>query len=46
MNQKKATELRRIAHNQWVNMSPEIKKKCTVKQVYKYLKKKIKNGNI
>lgn len=35
MNQKKATELRRKAHNTWVNLSKEMQKQFTVHQVYK-----------
>jgi len=43
MNQKKATELRRKAHNQWVNLTPEYQKVFTIKMLYKRLKKKLKN---
>jgi len=43
MNQKKATELRRLAHNQWVDLSPEYQKIFTVKKLYKILKRKLKN---
>ena len=44
MNQKKAKELRRKAYNQWVFLKPEYQKLFTVKQLYKQLKKDMKNG--
>ena len=45
MNQKKSKELRRKAHNQWVLLKPEYQKLFTVKQLYKQLKKDLKNAN-
>ena len=44
MSEKKAKELRRQAHNMWVDMKPEYQKIFTVKQVYKKLKKDLKNA--
>ena len=44
MNQKKATELRRKAHTTWINLPEDYKKQFTVHQVYKQLKKDLKNG--
>ncbi len=41
---KKAKELRRQAHNMWVDMKPEYQKMFTVKQVYKQLKKDLKRS--
>ena len=42
MNEKKAKELRRKAYNQWIMLKPEYKKLFTVKQLYKQLKKELK----
>ena len=44
MNQKKATELRRKAHNEWLKLRPEQRKVISVKKVYKHLKKELKNA--
>ena len=44
MNGKKARELRRQAYNMWIDMKPEYKKLFTVHQVYKQLKKDLKNA--
>ncbi len=45
MNEKKAKELRRKAHNQWIGYKKEYQKMFTVHQVYKKLKKDLKNAN-
>ena len=45
MNEKKAKDLRRQAHNMWVGMKTDIQKMFTVHQVYKQLKKDLKNAN-
>ena len=45
MNGRKAKDLRRQAHNMWIGMKPEYKKMFTVHQVYKQLKKDLKNAN-
>ncbi len=45
MNEKKAKDLRRQAHNMWIDMKPEYQKIFTVHQVYKQLKKDLKNAN-
>lgn len=42
MNEKKAKDLRRQAHNMWIDMKPEYQKMYTVQQVYKQLKKDLK----
>ena len=44
MSEKKFKELRRKAHNTWINLPKEYQKNFTVKQVYKQLKKDLKNG--
>lgn len=44
MNQKKAKELRRKAHNQWVDLPKEYQEKFTVHQLYKQLKKDLKRS--
>lgn len=43
MNGKICKELRRKAHNEWVMYKPEYKKLFTEKQVYKQMKKDLKN---
>lgn len=45
MNEKKAKDLRRQAHNMWIDLKPEYKKVFTVKMLYKQLKKDLKNAN-
>lgn len=44
MSEKNYKELRRKAHNQWINLPEEYKKKFTVHQLYKQLKKDLKRG--
>jgi len=45
MNGKKAKDLRRQAYNQWITLKPEYQKMFTVHQMYKQLKKDLKNAN-
>ena len=45
MNGKKTKDLRRQAHNMWINLKPEYKKAFTVHQLYKQIKKDLKNAN-
>ena len=44
MNGKKAKELKRKAHNEWVNLKPEYQKIFTVRRVYQQMKKVYKQG--
>ncbi len=43
MNGKKAKALRRKAYKEWLKLKPEYQKIFTVKQVYKQIKKELKN---
>ena len=43
MNQKKAKELRRKAHNEWLKLKPDARKVISEIMVYKHLKKELKN---
>ena len=45
MNGKVSKELRRKAFNKWILLKPEYQKLFTVKQLYKQLKKDMKNAN-
>lgn len=44
MNAKKAKDLRRKAHNTWTSYKKEYQQMFTVHQVYKQLKKDLKNN--
>ena len=39
MNGRKAKELRRKAHNEWIKLKPMYQKQFTVKQICKVLKR-------
>lgn len=43
MSEKNCKELRRKAHNEWIGYKKEYQKLFTVKQVYKQMKKDLKN---
>jgi hypothetical protein len=46
MSEKKAKALRKDAWNRWFKLSKEYREKITVKQIYKQMKKDLKNGII
>lgn len=45
MSEKKYQDLRRQAHNIWIGYNKEYQEMFTVHQVYKQLKKDLKNAN-